>query len=153
MLERKRKECKGCGGMEYIWAKGKCKKCYMLGKKSSRVFKVTDRYKEVKDSEYSAMRTKWRTLEMRDGGVYCMECGKDLGGEMQPGNMAHVLSKGSYPSFRCDLRNLVAMCYEHHQMMDGQVDGKVRSDMGCYEELMDISNKLKREYYTLRGVK
>ena len=153
MIERKKKKCKGCGEMHYIWAKGQCKKCYMLGKKpyimrkSVAAIVKTKRHKENKDAEYVAMRAKWREIQMVKGSVTCMECGKPLGDEMQPMNMAHVLSKGSYPSFRCDLRNLVPMCMEHHTMMDAQVDGKTRKDMRVYPELKMIEDKLKQEYY------
>jgi hypothetical protein len=123
-----------------------------LGKKPSirrsrKPIVTTKKHSEKKDAEYVAMRAKWKELECAYGSVCCMECGKPLGEEMQPMFMAHVLSKGSYPSFRCDLRNLVPMCMEHHQMMDAQVDGKVRSDMECYRELKEIEDKLKQEYY------
>lgn len=152
MIERKKKECKGCGEMHYIWAYGKCKKCHMLGKKPYLTRKpvgaiVTQKHKEKKDAEYTAMRVRWKELQMMFGDVFCMECYKPLGDEMQPMYMAHVLSKGSFPSFRCDLRNIVPMCMEHHTMMDAQVDGKTRKDMRVYPELKEIEDKLKQEYY------
>lgn len=151
-IKVKKKVCGVCGELEYIWSKGQCKRCYMMAKKSGvrrrvNVTGVTQKQRVMKDAEYAAMRAKWREIEMREGEVRCMECGKFLGVEMQPMYMAHVLSKGSYPSFRCDLRNMVPMCMDHHQMMDGQVDGKTRVDMGVYVELKEISDRLKGEYY------
>jgi hypothetical protein len=179
MIERKKKQCKGCGEMQYLWSHGYCKRCWAFRKlrndgpnyakvvgpeggapsdhmesaiKEYRkleqsLLKPTKKHKVAKEAEYVAMRAKWKEVESRDGGVYCMECGKPLGEEMQPMFMAHVLSKGSYPSFRCDLRNIVPMCMEHHTMMDAQVDGKTRKDMRVYPELKEIEDKLKQEYY------
>jgi len=150
IMERKKKVCKGCGEDSYLWAYGKCKKCHMLGKGKPKykrtVIKPTKRHVKVKDAEYAMMSAKWEALKM-DGDVCCWECGKYLGEEMEPMHMAHVLSKGAYPMFRCDMRNVVPMCAVHHQMMDGQVDGKIRSDMDCYDMLESIAEDLKSELY------
>ena len=77
----------------------------------------------------------------------CAECGVHLGDNMSLYFMAHILSKGAYPSFRHDPRNIVILCPSHHNQMDAQHDGKTRHELKIWEEIEEIREELIREYY------
>lgn len=77
----------------------------------------------------------------------CEECGQGLGDIMSRYFMAHILSKGSYPAFRHDPRNIVILCPDHHNQLDGKFEGKTKDDMRIAEGLEEIREELKQEYH------
>jgi hypothetical protein len=154
MIERKKKLCKGCETLQYLFSKGRCQKCAAkegkkLVSKPKNPILPTDRHKKAKDAERLAMSAFWASQQDELGYCYCKECEllgrsekeSSLGFEMNPYNVAHIISKGANPSFRCDLRNFVLLCAEHHN----QFDCAARSEMRIYEETELIRQKLKLE--------
>lgn len=154
MIERKKKVCKGCETLQYLFSKGKCRQCAAIDykkptSKPKKPILPTERHKKAKDAERLAMSAFWASQQDELGYCYCKECellGRsekqaNLGFEMNPYNVAHIISKGANPSFRCDLRNFVLLCAEHH----GQFDCGARSEMKIYEETEIIRQKLKLE--------
>lgn len=155
MIGRKKKLCKGCETLQYLFSKGNCKKCYIREweykpkNKTKKPILPTDRHKKAKDAERLAMSAFWASQQDELGYCYCKECellGRsekqaNLGFEMNPYNVAHIISKGANPSFRCDLRNFVLLCAEHH----GDFDCGKRTEMRIFEETEAIRQKLKLE--------
>ena len=47
----------------------------------------------------------------------CQECGRELK-EMKKWYMHHILSKAKYPYFRHDERNILMLCYQHHNEIE-----------------------------------
>jgi hypothetical protein len=155
-IPQKKKTCKACGKERYIFSKGRCKECSnkeyaakrqaklkekMSSGKTKKPKTVTKRHKEAKDAERVAMRAFWETKRDVQGFAYCAECGCNLGGEFNPYNVAHIISKGSNPAFRCDMRNFILLCADHHNEFDG---GK-RTEMKVYERTEEIRDKLRNE--------
>lgn len=58
---------------------------------------------------------------------------------------AHVLSKGAYPSYRLDKRNIVLMTPEEHHLFDFKTD-KAKQDKR-FSWVFDRKEELVREYY------
>lgn len=77
----------------------------------------------------------------------CKECWKNLGETMSRYFMAHILSKGSYPSFRHDKRNIVLLCIDHHNQLDGKFEGKTKDNMIIGKYLEEVRVMLKNEYH------
>lgn len=154
MIERKKKLCKCCETLQYLFSKGRCQKCASKDykkptSKPKKAILPTERHKKAKDAERLAMSAFWASQQDELGYCYCKECellGRsekqaNLGFEMNPYNVAHIISKGANPSFRCDLRNFVLLCAEHH----GDFDCRKRTEMKIYEETEAIRQKLKLE--------
>lgn len=153
MIERKKKVCKVCEKLDFIFSKGRCKQCaskdYKKPQSKPKAILPTERHKKAKDAERAAMSAFWASKQDELGYCYCKECEllgrsekqSNLGFEMNPYNVAHIISKGSNPSFRCDLRNFVLLCAEHHN----QFDCASRETMKIYAETEVIRQKLKLE--------
>ena len=77
----------------------------------------------------------------------CGECGTGLGPLMSRYFMAHILSKGAYNAFRHDSRNIILLCTDHHNMLDGKVEGKTKDDLRIAPYLERIRMELKLEYH------
>jgi hypothetical protein len=160
-MERKKKTCKVCQKERFIFSKGRCKGCsnieYQQKSKQRLIEKAktekpkpkkqTERHKVAKDAERVAMEVFWNTQTDIEGKAYCQECLKlgysnewsCLGSTFNPYNVAHIISKGANPAFRCDLRNFILLCAEHHNQFDA---GK-RTEMQVYEQTESVRQLLK----------
>lgn len=151
----KKKQCKVCGQEKYMFSKGRCKSCAQIDyarayqekqreeakKKKKPFLSPTKKHKEAKDAERIAMAAFWKTQQDWKGDCHCAECGQNLGKEMNPYNVAHIISKGANSSFRCDLRNFILLCADHHN----QFDAGSREAMNVYAMTEKIRISLKLE--------
>lgn len=154
---RKKKQCKSCGKHDFIFSKGRCKACATIDyrkkyrekamKKPQQPLKrtpisrvPTKRHTQAKDKERDAMLEKWNDNKDINGCCYCEECGKNLGEQMQPYFMAHVMSKGADTARRADKDNIIILCMEHHN----QLDSGAKSEMKIFEKVEKILQKMKR---------
>lgn len=150
-IKAKKKTCKGCGNLTYIWARGMCKSCdrqanphkYGIKKTPKPLKRVpikkgsTARHKANKSAERVAMEAFWETKKDKQGRVFCEECGKQI--KYDPSHCAHILSKGAFPSLRCVLDNLMALCFGCHTIYDCQD----RTSMRIWPEIKERILKLK----------
>jgi hypothetical protein len=107
MIPRKKKTCKECSQEEYIFSKGRCKRC------ASKSYKKPGPSKNVKekiDLDTSFYKEIWSERPH-----YCEECDKDLGGKWERYMFSHILSKGSQPRLRHNKENVNILCLECHQ--------------------------------------
>ncbi len=111
MIERKKKICKTCGNEDFIFGHGNCKKCY--NKAYIQKTKVKLESKLNKDNKF--FEYVWKTKPH-----YCQECGKELG-EMKKWYMHHILPKSKYPYWRHDERNILMLCYQHHNEIESAI--------------------------------
>ena len=107
MIERKKKICKECGNEDYIWSKGRCKKC------ASRSYKKLGASKNVK--EKIDLDTRFYEEIWSERPHYCEECDKYLGNKWERYMFSHILSKGSQPKLRHVKENINVLCFECHQ--------------------------------------
>ena len=159
-MNRKKKICKVCQNEDYIFSKGRCKCCaqkdYAKTTKENQItkaktapknnFRPTERHKIAKDAERVAMAAFWNVSKDINDNCHCEECkmkgvGSSVGSDFNPYNVAHIISKGSNPAFRCDLRNYIILCAEHHN----EFDGGRRTEMMVYEKTEAIRQKLRNE--------
>ena len=103
--------------------------------------KPTKKHKKAKDAERVAMEVFWNTKKDYQGSCYCEECGVSLGNQFNPYNVAHIISKGSNPAFRCDMRNFILLCADHHN----QFDCAARTEMKVFEVTEEIRRRLRLE--------
>lgn len=137
MITRKKKICRECGREDYIFSKGRCKSCAM--KSYSRPGR-SDKYQQVKEAEYDAMKLAWDQAADKHGHCHCAECGTVLK-EWQPVHCAHVWGKGAAPAFRCDPRNFFMLCFRcHHKFDHGD-----RKNMKIWPMAITLINKFKHE--------
>ncbi len=107
MIPRKKKTCKECSREEYIFSKGRCKRC------ASKSYKKPGPSKNVKekiDLDTAFYKEMWS-----EKAHYCEECDKDLGGKWERYMFSHILSKGSQPKLRHNKDNVNILCLECHQ--------------------------------------
>jgi predicted restriction endonuclease len=150
-IKPKQKTCSSCGNLDFIFSKGRCKNCAQKAynqksqensrlKQKSLSKKPTERHKEKKSAEREAMNQFWDSKADELGRCYCQEClligrsreESSLGDEMNPFNVAHIISKGANPKYQADTRNFLLLCANHHQQFDAQFEGKTRQDMKVF---------------------
>lgn len=173
-MNRKKKTCKLCRKEAYIFSKGRCKACANIEYAAKRQQKLkeklgdtdtkqrrlerkplkpTNRHKTAKDAERVAMEAFWNSKADLFGNCHCEECKAEglsetftsVGDRFNPYCVAHIISKGANPAFRCDLRNFIILCPDHHNMFDGQVDGKTRNDMKVFDRTESVRAALNKE--------
>jgi formate-dependent nitrite reductase cytochrome c552 subunit len=132
MITPKKKPCKECGNVTYIFSKGRCKPCAAASYKPIRKSnKNGNENKEYYKRAWDSHKTK-----------SCEECGKGLP-EFNPAYISHIISKGSNTALRSDIRNHLLLCVGcHHKYEFGD-----RSSMQTYERVQAIRLELIREYY------
>ena len=115
-MNRKKKTCKTCGELTYLFSKGDCKQCAQIryANKSKKV--PTERYKKAKECELDTMLSVWEENQDFHDRCLCSECGKSI--EFDRSHCAHILSKGAFPQHRCNPENIVILCFDCHQTFD-----------------------------------
>lgn len=149
-ITRKKKQCKICLKMCYIFSNGRCKTCSQIAyaekakekfavKKRPKKIMPTQKYKVEKAAERIAMETVWDLRSNEMGECQCAECGCNLGSTFNPYNLAHVLGKGANKAMQSNIDNFILLCADHHH----QLDNGVASGMKIYSEVQEIKRKLK----------
>lgn len=72
----------------------------------------------------------------------CEECGTHIT-EFNPVNISHILSKGAYPKFRLEPKNVNLLCLDHHR----QWEFGDRKIMSIYKKNIKIIMELINKYY------
>lgn len=72
--------------------------------------------------------------------------GTYLGEELQPIFFSHILSKGAYPSYRLDKRNIILKTPEQHQLWEFGDKKELRKDPN-WNIVFERFDELKFEYY------
>lgn len=71
----------------------------------------------------------------------CEECGKQLT-DMKRWYMHHILPKAKFPYFRFDSRNIIILCYTHHNEIESAVSAP---KMTVYSQCEELKRKLLSE--------
>lgn len=161
-IQRKKKKCKECNTLQYLFSKGRCKSCAQKSyfkksqanqkKKRSKQSKkktLTDRHIKAKKEEREAMRAVWDKNKDELEQCYCEECllmnksraQSSLGSEFNAYNLAHIISKGANTKLRNHQDNFLLLCAEHHH----QFDSESRREMLVFEKSEKIRVKLKTQ--------
>jgi len=130
MIERKKKICKICKEPQFIWARGCCKSCDYKENPPKKI----DRTKRKETGELEFMKMVWEASAHN-----CQECGVYLP-EFSPYYMAHILSKGAAPEHRLNPSNIIILCVEHHN----QLDGGDKTKMKIFKMVMNTIMSLKK---------
>jgi hypothetical protein len=159
-MERKKKECKGCGELSFLWARGRCKLCdqrdnpekhgaQTLNKatgglnspsRTNTPPKARKPHKRKKTGEYEL----FLKIYAEKKGL-CEITGKQI--PFNVSNFAHILSKGAYPGFRLNPENILHVTPEIHGLYDNSDKETLLGrypNAGVFYQLKD---KLRHEYY------
>lgn len=90
------------------------------------------------------MKKAWESWKDEKGNVYCLESGKKI--PFHPRHVAHVISKGSFPGLRKDIRNMIPLCAQAHDQFDNGKGRLTRKDMKIWPMIEARIERLKREY-------
>ena len=113
MLERKKKICRGCGELSFLWARKMCKACdYKENPPKSDIKRTAIKYKKRETGELEFMKMVWEASAHN-----CEECGVYLP-EFSPAFISHILSKGAAGEHRLNPVNVNILCYAHHQQWE-----------------------------------
>lgn len=144
----KKKTCKTCKQQAYIFSKGDCKSCaqkrYTQNSQLKAVKinrkpiskKPTERHKENKEAELTAMLEFWEEHADFDGGCGCFECSRYLFFDRT--HVAHILSKGAFPQCRTDKRNFMILCLKCHDKFDCVDRTKMKVWPYCEEIILEL---------------
>lgn len=129
MIDRKKKICKECSKEDYIWSKGRCKRC------ASKSFKkpgISSKAKEKIDLDTEFYKEIWSERPH-----YCEECNGFLGDRWERYMFSHILSKGSQPKLRHVKENINILCFDcHHKWEFG--DKKSMDIYPINEHIIDV---------------
>ena len=133
-INRKKKQCNTCGDVTYLFSKGRCKPCSM---QSYKPIKKSNKNSNENQQYY---KLAWDSHRVKQ----CEECDKALH-EFNPCHISHIISKGSNPAVRSDLRNHPLLCMDCHQTYEfGN-----RKAMRTYHKAQAIRLELMQEYYNV----
>lgn len=125
-IEVKKKICRICSTLQYIWSKGRCKKCTSIENASSPN-KSKDKNNDVPKSNELAPYFIYHVAQI-DKNPVCANCG--CGIKASYFHVAHILPKSKYPSVKANLDNAVYLCTSIlggngcHEMFDSNANDK-----------------------------
>jgi hypothetical protein len=114
---RKKKICKECHTLDYLFSKGRCKKCAVGEYKSIK--KITPKTQKIK-KETSKIREEYfsyhidRCKKSEESGVLIYEPSRS--------NICHILPKRIYKSVQAHLNNYVYLTLDEHTRLDRFLD-------------------------------
>lgn len=118
-MERKKKTCNECKKLDYIFSKGRCKKC---SNKAYAKKSIDNKRKKISKTEPSKMGD-WYKIQISIMPKCCEECGKSLAPDMAINKtipIAHIIPKSSYPSVAAHPLNVLFLCGDHHTNYDNK---------------------------------
>jgi hypothetical protein len=128
----KKKICKTCNELTYIWARGECRYCSF--KKSPIKKKVVVR---KESGELEVFKMIWNERPH-----HCEVCKTTLH-IFDHWNFAHILGKGAYQRFRLLKENILLACRNCHSQYD---NGSTENDPK-FKWVLEKKQKLKMKYY------
>jgi hypothetical protein len=141
MIERKKKICKECNKLDYLFSKGRCKAC--ASKSYAKTPKISDKTKDNIKVNKIYYQVQIDTNKAKNKGkCICEECGCEI--KTPSGkNVSHIISKGSNVALYLEPTNNFVLCVAHHH----QWEFGDRKSMNIYEEAMERKEALTRKYY------
>ena len=159
MIQQKKKICKSCSKVTYIWSKGSCKTCSArlklksnskldLPKKNSKkpLFPLDTEVKEKEGNQYDMFLEIWNERE-RVSEI----TGKNLvepEHKMFTWQFEHILPKGTYPDLKFDKKNIMLLTWQEH--FDLTNNTATYKEDPLYKKYFDIKEKAKEDYYKLK---
>jgi hypothetical protein len=117
--------------------KGYCKRCNELKKGKTKP--------KIKFKKKTGELNMFKELSEEKQSSVC-QCCKTLIPSLSPINFSHVLSKGAYPSYRLDKRNIFVVCATcHHEWEFGD------RNQSKFALKREIAQTLKEEYYKAKS--
>ncbi len=125
MIEQKKKICKNCKTLQFLWSKGRCKQCAYI-EDASPIKKVSDKKKASfpKSNELSPYFSYH--VSQIEKNPYCINCGAGM--QASHFHVCHILPKAYFPSVKSNLDNAVYMCTS------------ILGGLGCHEEYDSSQN-------------
>jgi hypothetical protein len=133
---RKKKLCKSCGKVTYLFSKEVCKQCYM----SSYAANYISCKQSLSRSDDLFYRRCWEQMKHE-----CINCGCELFAPSTFGiriYFHHILPKSKYPQFRHDVRNIAILCADCHACAESAIS---YPKMNVYEQLEKIKLDLLKQ--------
>ncbi len=108
-----------------------------LNKSSKRIKQKSEKQKEVTNKDIAFFKEIWAERDHK-----CVVTGEDLGDEFNVCFFSHILTKGSYPKFRYNKKNLILMSFQAHH--DWEFTDRKHPKWNRFK---DLSKELIIEYY------
>lgn len=138
----KKKICKVCESVQYLWARGMCKACASKNPKEKSGLKEASKKPLFKPTgELVLFQTIWATRPH-----FCAVCKCKLE-KFDVWFFSHILSKGSFPRFRLYEKNIVLKCREHHHEWETKSNKDLVKKDGRWLPLIQLHDTLIHEYY------
>jgi hypothetical protein len=129
-MQQKKKVCKSCGNEEYLFSRGRCKRCATIedAKPLNRTPIVKKKYTILKQTEKNKAHRKSQSA-IRDVFFehhiplckYSEEDGSPIY-EATRANICHLFYKRTYKSVQANLNNFVYLTLEQHTRFDSLLD-------------------------------
>ena len=116
--------------------KGYCKRCNELKKGKSKP--------KIKFKKKTGEIDLFKEISQKTNSI--CQCCKAPIANLSPINFSHILSKGAYPSYRLDKRNILVVCATcHHEWEFGD------RNQSKFALKREIAQTLKEEYYKAKS--
>jgi len=160
MIQRKKKVCKECKDLTYLYARGLCLSCdqKLNPSKHSANLKRSKPLKPQSGSVTPIKRKSFNTkpkkatgeLELfrklwQERGNRCQITGKVL--EFSVWNFMHILSKGAYKGYRLNPDNILIVHPKVHDLYDNSSKEKLLREYPQAAMIYELKDKLRYRYY------
>jgi hypothetical protein len=129
-IEKKNNSCTICGKPSGTWTK--CVSC------RAKIYAERSRKKREVNGVTDSKDDKFYAYVWKVKSHFCEECGKELN-EQKRWYMHHILPKAKFPYFRHDERNIIILCYQHHNEIESSISAP---KMKVYEHCEKVKQKL-----------
>lgn len=140
-MQQKKKVCKSCDTEQFIFSKGRCKRCASI-EDSKPIKKQTEKNKEKK-REQSVIRDSYFEYHLEKC-TYSEESGKNI--VATRANICHLFYKRTYKSVQGDLDNYVYLTLEEHSRFDQLLDTndfkQLEKEFKCWNIVVQRMEKL-----------
>jgi hypothetical protein len=141
VITRKKKICKECNTEDFIFSKGRCKRC------SSKTWQTTPKTSDKTKANIKVNKIYYQmqidtNKAINKGRCICEECNIEIK-EPKGMNVSHIISKGSNVALYLEPLNSYVLCVPCHQKWEfGD-----RASMKIYPEAMERRERLTLKYY------
>lgn len=109
-IKQNKRECNECGEVDYIFSRGRCKRCAYISYGS-----ISRGNRKIKPNRANFFKEQIDIIQNTNSG--CQECNKPLSGRTY--EVCHILDKSSYPSVGEEPSNIMFYCSDCHNEFDG----------------------------------
>lgn len=146
-MEKKKKKCKTCGELKYIWSRAfGCRQCHMASQSVTSTKKTPIKQISNKQSKSNAQVSRAKAIVIqyyldKFGYMFCSSCGTSQGRI----HCSHLVPIGYNKELEAVVDNILLQCPECHSKWENTSEGI--KQFNNLQDILDRVKKLDISYY------